>query len=83
MRTIDIAQFNKDPQQYLDASLQEAIVVTRQGKPCAVVHGVDDDLENAELAHSREFWSMIEERRREPTIPWEIAQQQLDALDQE
>jgi prevent-host-death family protein len=82
LRTIDIAQFSADPQQYVNDSQQETIVVTRQGKPCAVLHGVEDDLEISELAHSREFWSMIEQRRREPTIPWDVAEQQLDALDQ-
>jgi prevent-host-death family protein len=82
MKSIDIAQFSANPQQYVDDSQQETIVVTRQGRPCAVLHGVEDDLETSELAHSREFWSMIEQRRREPTIPWENAEQQLDSLDQ-
>jgi prevent-host-death family protein len=83
MKTIDIGQFSANPQQYVNDSQQEAIVVTRHGKPCAVLHGVeDDDLESSELAHSREFWSMIEQRRREPTIPWEDAERELDSLDQ-
>lgn len=82
MKTIDIVQFSANPLQYVDDSQQETIVVTRQGKPCAVLHGVEEDLELSELAHSREFWSMIEQRRQEPTIPWEEAERELDALDQ-
>lgn len=82
MKTIDIVQFSANPEQYVDDSQQETIVVTREGKPCAVLHGVGDDLESSELAHSSEFWSMIEQRRREPTIPWEVAERELDALDQ-
>ncbi len=82
MKTIDIAQFSANPQQYVNDSQQEAIVVTREGRPCAVLHGVDDDLETAELAHSAEFWAMIEQRRRETTIPWEEAKRRLEALDQ-
>jgi prevent-host-death family protein len=81
MKSIDIAQFSANPQQFVDDSQQEAIVVTRHGKPCAVLHGVADDLDSSELAHSREFWTMIEQRRREPTVPWEVAKQQLKSLD--
>jgi len=81
MKTIDISQFSANPQQYVDDSQEEPIVVTRGGKPCAVMHGVADDLESSELAHSREFWTMIEQRRREPTIPWDIAKKELEALD--
>lgn len=82
MKTIDIVQFSQNPQQYVDDSQQEAIVVTRHGKPCAVLHGIGDDLESSELSHSHEFWTMIEQRRREPTIPWDIAKQQLESLDE-
>jgi hypothetical protein len=81
MRTIDIAQFSANPLQYVDDSQQETIVVTRLGKPCAVLHGVEDDLETSELAHSSEFWTMIQQRRSEPTIPWEVAEKELDVLD--
>jgi len=82
MKSIDIAQFSANAQQYVNDSQQEAIVVTRQGKPYAVLHGVEEDLEMSELAHSREFWAMIEQRRREPAIPWDIAEQQLDEIGQ-
>jgi antitoxin (DNA-binding transcriptional repressor) of toxin-antitoxin stability system len=77
MKTIDVADLQKDLQAYLDEIDRETIVVTRQGKPCAVIHGVGDDLETAELSHSAQFWQMIEQRRREPTIPWEKAKQEL------
>jgi hypothetical protein len=77
MKTIDIAQFAADPQRYIDDSQLEVIVVTRSGKPCAVLHGVSQDLEMAELAHSAEFWTMIERRRVEGVIPWKDAQEQL------
>jgi hypothetical protein len=77
MKTVDISQFAANPQQYVNDSQQEAIVVTRSGKPCAVLHGVSQDLETLELAHSSEFWTMIEARRREPTIPWRDAKDQV------
>ncbi|MCH8043198.1 MAG: type II toxin-antitoxin system Phd/YefM family antitoxin [Planctomycetes bacterium] len=77
MKTVTVEDFQANPGQYLDFAEQETVVITRGGKPCAVLHGVPDDLESAELAHSAEFWSMIEQRRGEPTIPWEDAKQKL------
>jgi hypothetical protein len=82
MKTVDVGQFAANMNEYLHQSLTESIVVTQAGKPCAVVHGLDYDDEQLQLIDSPEFWSMIEQRRREPTIPWEIAKQKLDALDQ-
>ena len=78
MKTVTVEDFQANPGQYLDFAEQVTIVVTRGGKPCAVIHSVPDDLESAELAHSPEFWSMIQQRRDEPTIPWEDAKQELE-----
>jgi prevent-host-death family protein len=77
MKSVDVNELQANLGQYLDGVEEEAIVVTRDGRPCAVLHGVQDDLESAELARSPEFWTMIEERRRQPTIPWEEAKRQL------
>ncbi len=82
MKTVDAAQFAANVKQYLQESLTEAIVLTQAGKPCAVVHGLDYDEEQMHLINSAEFWTMIQERRKGPTIPWEIAKQQLESLDQ-
>jgi hypothetical protein len=82
MKTVDAGQFAANVDQYLRDSMTEAIIVTQAGKPCAVVHGLDYDEEQLNLVNSREFWSMIEERRKGPTIPWDVAKQQLDSLDQ-
>ena len=38
----------------------------------------DDDEWDRELTRSDEFWRMIEERRREPTILWEEVKKELD-----
>jgi antitoxin (DNA-binding transcriptional repressor) of toxin-antitoxin stability system len=82
MKTVDLVEFAANINQYLLESITEDVVITRAGKPCAIVHGLDYDEEQIELANSEEFWAMIEERRRGPTIPWEVAKQQLDLLDQ-
>jgi antitoxin (DNA-binding transcriptional repressor) of toxin-antitoxin stability system len=82
MKTVDAGQFAANVSQYLQASQAETIVVTQGGKPCAVVHGVDYDDEQMRLINSQEFWSMIQERRGQSAIPWDVAKQRLNSLDQ-
>jgi prevent-host-death family protein len=58
----------KELQKNLDAILtraqSERIVISRRGKPCAVLVGIEDyDDENLALASSSDFWSMIRQRR--------------------
>jgi hypothetical protein len=38
----------------------------------------EEDAEVSDLVSSPEFWKMIAERRREPTIPWEEAKRRLE-----
>jgi antitoxin (DNA-binding transcriptional repressor) of toxin-antitoxin stability system len=47
----------------------ERIVLTRNGKPVALLVGVEGmDLEQIELGHSDKFWFVIRERRRQKTL---------------
>jgi hypothetical protein len=64
---------------YLRDSLAEHIVLENAGKPSAIVGEFDYD--DMDFANSHEFWAMIQQRRRERTIPWKIAEQRLNALD--
>jgi len=44
-------------------------VITRDGKPVAIMIGVEGmDEEQIELGSSEKFWSLIEKRRAEKTI---------------
>jgi len=57
----------------LDACVSEAqhekIVITRNGKPVALVVGVAGlDAEQLELGSSPDFWKLITKRRRQRTI---------------
>ena len=81
MKTVEVGQFIANVSQFLQDSLSETIVVTDAGKPCAVVHGLDYDDEQMQLMNSREFWSMIQQRRERPTSSWEVAKQRLESLD--
>jgi len=81
MKSVDAGQFAANMDRYLSDSVSEAIVITKAGKPRAVVHGLDYDEEDLEYINSAEFWKMIEESRRGPTIPWEVAKKRLMELD--
>jgi antitoxin (DNA-binding transcriptional repressor) of toxin-antitoxin stability system len=53
----------------IGAAQNERVIVTRAGKPIAIVVGIEGlDQEQLELASNSEFWQLIEQRRRQPTI---------------
>jgi hypothetical protein len=54
------------------------LVLTHHGAPLAMVLSFDIyDAEDIGYMTSPEFWKMIEERRKEPTISWEEAKKEL------
>lgn len=65
MKTFAIGEAKKDLETVLDWAQKEKVVIFRNGKPCALVMGIQYyDKEDWELANSEEFWRMIQERRR-------------------
>jgi prevent-host-death family protein len=53
----------------LRASKKDQIVLTRNGRPLAVLMNVSGmDLEQLQLGLDKEFWKMIRKRRRQKTI---------------
>ena len=53
----------------VDEAQQEKIVITRNGKPVALVVGVAGlDTEQLEFGSSPDFWKLITKRRRQRTI---------------
>jgi prevent-host-death family protein len=64
MKTIPTTELQKNLDAILNSSQNERIVIYRQGKPCAVLVGIQDyDAEDLKLASSPEFWQMIRQRR--------------------
>jgi antitoxin (DNA-binding transcriptional repressor) of toxin-antitoxin stability system len=48
---------------------QERVVLTRRGKPIALIIGVAGmDLEQIARSHSDEFWQLIRDRRSQKTV---------------
>ena len=53
----------------LDEAQEDRVVITRRGKPTAVLIGVEgEDWETVILETDPNFWRMIQERRKQPTI---------------
>lgn len=76
MKTVDIRETN------LDACVHEAqsdrVIVMRGGSPVAIVVGVEGlDEEQAQLGASDEFWKLLSERRKEPTLDRSALEQKL------
>ena len=70
MKETTLEQFSKEPRAFVDAAQLEGILVTRDGKPVAMVVGLENkDEEDWRLQTSPDFWRMIRERRKRPTIP--------------
>jgi antitoxin (DNA-binding transcriptional repressor) of toxin-antitoxin stability system len=58
---------------------RDRVVVTRKGKPVALVLGVEGmDEEQIQLGSSGKFWKLIEERRRQKTISRKDLEKTLD-----
>ena len=62
----------------VEASAHDRVLLTRGGKPVAVVVGVNGlDREQVELGSSDKFWRLIRERRKEKTISREELERRL------
>ena len=62
----------------VDEAQRERIVLTRHGKPVALVVGVEGmDEEQVQLGGSEKFWKLIAERRKQKTLSRTRLEQQL------
>lgn len=72
MKTISVRDLQKGVKEAVDSAQRDRVVVTRHGKPAAVLLGVEgEDWETVVLGTSLEFWELIRERRAESTLSTE------------
>jgi prevent-host-death family protein len=65
MKLIGLKEAKTNLSAFVDQSQRERILITRRGKPAAVVIGVEgQDLEQVLLGGDAEFWKMIQQRRQ-------------------
>jgi prevent-host-death family protein len=80
MRTINVRDLQKRIRECVSAAQKEKIVITRHGRPAAIVIGVEgQDWEDIVLQTSPAFWRLIEARRKQETIPLAEARLRLEA----
>lgn len=69
MKTISARDMQKHVKECIDASQKDRVIITRHGKPSAVIFGIEGtDWENAVLETDAAFWKAIHARRKQPTI---------------
>ncbi len=69
MRTVTVRDLQKRVKRCVDDSQADRVVITRNGKPVAVLVGVEgQDWEAVVLETDPRFWKLIHARRRQPTI---------------
>ena len=69
MKETTLEQIAKDPLAFAQAAQQGRLLITHGGKPLALVIGIENkDDEDLRLETDVDFWRMIEERRRRPTV---------------
>ena len=75
MKTITARDLQKNVRGTVESSQDEIVVITRHGKPAAVIHGVEGlGWEEIVLANDASFWKMLRARRKERTV----SQRELD-----
>jgi prevent-host-death family protein len=80
MKTIAVRDLQKKLRKCVELAQKERVVVTRHGRPAVLLVGVEgQDWEDVVLQTSSTFWKMIEQRRREKTIPLAEARSRLAA----
>ena len=72
MKTVTVRDLQKKIKPCLDEAQVDRVVITRRGKPAAVLIGVEgEDWETVILETDPTFWRMVQARRKQPTIPLE------------
>ena len=80
MKTVSVRDLQKSVRECVDVAQGERVVVTRRGRPAAVVIGVEgQDWEQVALRMNPAFWTMIEQRRREATVSLTEAKRRLES----
>jgi antitoxin (DNA-binding transcriptional repressor) of toxin-antitoxin stability system len=78
MKTIGLEQASLDV--CVDNAQQERVVLTRNGKPVALIIGLEGlDEEQLQLGSSDKFWTLIEQRRKQKTISRAELERKLNA----
>jgi prevent-host-death family protein len=72
MKTVAVRQLQQRIKSCLDEAQEDRVVITRHGKPAAILIGVEGkDWETVMLETNPTFWRMVQARRGQSTITLE------------
>ena len=72
MKTFTVRDLQKKVRECIDEAQRDRVIITRRGKPAAVLVGVEgDDWETVVLETDPRFWKLVQKRRKQPTISLE------------
>jgi len=79
MKTVPVRDLQKKLKRCIDEAQEDRVVITRRGKPAALLVGVEGkDWETVILETDPTFWKLIQERRKEPTISFKELKARLN-----
>ena len=79
MKTVPVRELQKKIKECIDEAQGDRVVITRHGKPAALLIGVEGkDWETVILETDRAFWKLIQQRRKQPTISLEELKARLN-----
>jgi len=69
MKSISVRDLQKKVKECIDDAQVDRIIITRRGRPAAVLIGVEDKNWDAVVSQSDpSFWKLLRARRRQPTL---------------
>ena len=82
MKTISVRDLQRKIRQCVEIAQKERVVITRNGRPAAIVLGVEGrEWEDVFYQTSPTFWKMIEDRRKEKPISLAATRRRLGLRD--
>ncbi len=78
MKKTTIKRFKEDPEKALATAQEDRLVVTRNGKPIALILGLTNyDAEDWDYMTSASFWREVRKWRKQPTVRLEDVKEEL------
>jgi prevent-host-death family protein len=69
VKTVTVRDLQKRVKQCVDDAQRDRVVITRHGKPAAVLVGVEGaEWDTVMLQSDPAFWRLIRTRRKQPTV---------------
>ena len=69
MKTVTVRDLQKKVKECVDSAQEDRVVISRNGKPAAVLIGVEgEDWDSVVLETDPKFWKLIHDRREQATV---------------